>query len=653
MSSFQSHHYPDNTDKTSASIARFPWTTTCIILINSIIYIATAIIYNGGWSLPVSSLIDTGANFSGLTLDKGWWRLFTSIFLHGNLLHLLVNSYSLFVIGRLIEPVLGHFRFLGYYLLFGVAGSIVSLTGYEYTVSVGASGAIFGLFGFYLIHLLSSSKQPLIQNAAFRSVLFSLVINFIVGFALPYIDNAAHLGGAIAGLICSFIIALSGRTRDVSHPVIKNYLFTGLITTFSVFYFILYQSFSRDRVAYYHFFVDLVSTETEALRLENGSFTQPFYKANLNAAYILWSDIHKQLRALQQSKNTSAAEDRLILNRYIELRKEGINFYKKMIDYGSFIFLDSVEQIRSEIEQLPKIKYTLNFYPVPKDKDSLENKELMFDKDWNITNNTKEKMYTRKFKSDKLGRTQGWAFDYYPDGTLQMKADFHNNVQNGIAFYYYPNGVCKSLGLMLDGDRMGKWQYFYKTRTLRSEILYDSGNRPKMIAAFDSTGTQLVFDGNGTVRDYNEDENIIEEGTYKNYYKDGIWYGYYRDGSPFYKEIYKDGEFIRGESVSPDNVRYHYKSTVEYPEPVTGWEKYKFYIDSSLVNSSPASSKGIVSIRLFIDSTGNIKSMNPILIIGSHCEDTLMNIIKQGPSFNPGKRRGQVKSMRTYIYGLF
>jgi antitoxin component YwqK of YwqJK toxin-antitoxin module len=351
--------------------------------------------------------------------------------------------------------------------------------------------------------------------------------------------------------------------------------------------------------------------------------------------------------------NSSAVEDRQILNTYIRLRKKKIDFLKKMISYGSFIFLDSTSLIHSQIEQLPKLKYPLDFYASIPDKDTLESKEIMFDNNWNITKEVADKVYTRKFKSDKIGRTQGWTYDYYSNGNIQMKGYYQNNILNGITFYYYPNGACHSVGCMIEGEKIGKWQYFYKSRTLQSEIQYDPGHRSKMLAFFDSTGTQLVFNGNGMIREYDETENLINEGSYKNYFKDDIWTGYYPNGSPFYKEVYKDGDFVKGESFSSDRTRRKYERPIEYPEPINGWEKYKHYIDSAVAACPKSPSSGVVSIQLFIDSTGYIKSMKPIMMIGSHCEDTLMKIIKKGPLFNPGKIRGQIKAMRIYVFGAF
>ncbi len=105
------------------------------------------------------SLIAWGANFRPITLAGEWWRLLTSCFLHIGIIHLLMNLYALMYIGIQLEPHLGKTRFLAAYLLTGIAGSANSLYWHEFTVSAGASGAIFGMYGRISSHAHDKSHR--------------------------------------------------------------------------------------------------------------------------------------------------------------------------------------------------------------------------------------------------------------------------------------------------------------------------------------------------------------------------------------------------------------------------------------------------------------------------------------------------------------
>lgn len=151
-------------------------------------------------------LLNWGANRRFEVLNGEWWRLITNIFMHGNFLHLLYNSISLFLVSILLEPILGRVKFLSYYIISGVLASLVSIIYYENTISVGASGAIFGLFGVLIYsEFLSSKKQSF--NNKFILYYFGgyVLINLIYGLLVPGIDNAAHFGGFVSGLLLGYL----------------------------------------------------------------------------------------------------------------------------------------------------------------------------------------------------------------------------------------------------------------------------------------------------------------------------------------------------------------------------------------------------------------------------------------------------------------
>ena len=134
-------------------------------------------------------------------------RLLTSVFLHGGVLHLAFNMYALYLFGPPVEAALGRARFLSLYLVAGLGGSAVS---YAFAApnqpSLGASGAIFGLLGAFLVISKRLGRDT-------SSVFGLLAINFVLGFVLPNIDWRAHLGGLVTGALCAVALAYAPRDK--------------------------------------------------------------------------------------------------------------------------------------------------------------------------------------------------------------------------------------------------------------------------------------------------------------------------------------------------------------------------------------------------------------------------------------------------------
>jgi membrane associated rhomboid family serine protease len=146
-----------------------------------------------------------GAKVNTAILAGQTWRLVTPLFLHGSLLHLFVNMYSLYALGPAIERLFGWRRMLTVYLVSGVAGVDLSLA-FNRVDSLGASGAIFGLLGalgaFLFLHRASLGRSGEIH---FRQIVLVALINLGIGL-MPGIDNWAHLGGLAAGASLAFLL---------------------------------------------------------------------------------------------------------------------------------------------------------------------------------------------------------------------------------------------------------------------------------------------------------------------------------------------------------------------------------------------------------------------------------------------------------------
>lgn len=211
-----------------------PIITYVIIAICTLLFILTYLFGNG--SADSLTLINFGANLDILTKEGEYYRLLTCIFLHAGILHLLCNMYSLYIIGKEVENVFGKIKFLTIYILSGISGSILSLAFSQNTISVGASGAIFGLlgallyFGYYYRTYLGATIR--------KSILPVIIINLIIGFMSSGIDNAAHIGGLIAGILTSMMVGIPDKSD-------KTEKINGIILTIIYIGFIGYLAFGR------------------------------------------------------------------------------------------------------------------------------------------------------------------------------------------------------------------------------------------------------------------------------------------------------------------------------------------------------------------------------------------------------------------------
>jgi rhomboid protease GluP len=158
-------------------------------------------------------LVQWGSNFGPRTLGGEWWRLFTSMFLHFGLLHLLFNMWALWSLGQLTERLFGSAYYLAVYLFAGLCGSVASLLWHPSINSAGASGAIFGVLGGLLAFMVNPrTRIPASIVAAQRnSALVFVAYNLLNGFAHAGIDNAAHIGGLLSGFAFGWVL---GRPLD-------------------------------------------------------------------------------------------------------------------------------------------------------------------------------------------------------------------------------------------------------------------------------------------------------------------------------------------------------------------------------------------------------------------------------------------------------
>ncbi|WP_439880869.1 rhomboid family intramembrane serine protease [Pontibacter sp. MBLB2868] len=205
------------------------YTVTPILLnLNLLVFLGGLVLGLDFMNPDANRLVDIGANFGPYTLTGEWWRLFTSMFLHGGVVHLLFNMVALVQIGMQLEALIGRVQFAVAYLLCGLAGSITSLwwISPEISVSVGASGAIFGMFGLLLVVMLLERELAWKDK---KAILTNMAV--VIGINLAYgmrggIDNAAHVGGLLSGMAYGAVLLLRS-----DRYITQNYNLKGTAVT--------------------------------------------------------------------------------------------------------------------------------------------------------------------------------------------------------------------------------------------------------------------------------------------------------------------------------------------------------------------------------------------------------------------------------------
>lgn len=185
------------------------WVCWALIATNVLIWFATASQGVGWMTGDADKLYEFGGNAASAVQSGAWWRLLTSMFLHANAMHLLFNMVGLYVVGGMVERIFGRVPFLLIYLVSGLAGSVASLYfAAQKSVSVGASGAVFGIAGALLVVVYRHRESlPRLFN---RQILSGMAVfvgySLLMGFSKAGVDNAAHVGGLVAGALLGLLL---------------------------------------------------------------------------------------------------------------------------------------------------------------------------------------------------------------------------------------------------------------------------------------------------------------------------------------------------------------------------------------------------------------------------------------------------------------
>lgn len=231
-SDINEHNIEDSEKAESIFKPKYPLVTYVLVAINILIYILP-VIYGNNFNFFTKFCL-----YAPYVRDGEYYRLITSSFLHANILHLVCNMYVLFTLGSQLESFIGKFKYTIVYFFSAITASLMSMTFLKDGISVGASGAIFGIMGAMLY--FGFHYRVYLGNALKTSLIPAVVLNLILGFTIDGIDNFAHIGGLIGGVLMNIGLGVKYKTSTFEKV-------NGLIVSFIYLGFLVYTAFIFSR----------------------------------------------------------------------------------------------------------------------------------------------------------------------------------------------------------------------------------------------------------------------------------------------------------------------------------------------------------------------------------------------------------------------
>ncbi len=335
------------------------YVTPLIININILVFVLMVISGVSIISPSNASLINWGANFRPVTMTGQPWRLLTNCFLHIGVFHLLLNMYALLYIGILLEPLLGNWRFGITYIITGVVASLASLYMHELTISAGASGAIFGMYGVFLAMLTTNLIEKSRRKALLASIAIFVGYNLLNGVK-GGIDNAAHIGGLVSGILigysfCPGLTKSKDKKIEFGLPIV-------LISTLLIFSSWVYNKIPKDILQYQEGISQFSVMERKALRFYDKQSQavipltpQELLKEIKDTSIVNWQKGKQLLLDLDKLNIPTVLHERnekLIM--YCDLRIDCFQLMYKSIQDTTQAYNDEIQDYNHSIDSLVK-----------------------------------------------------------------------------------------------------------------------------------------------------------------------------------------------------------------------------------------------------------------------------------------------------------
>ena len=314
-------------------------------------------------------IIKWGANYSPLTLSGDWWRLISCVFVHIGIIHILFNMYAFFMVGVYLEPMLGKTKFTVAYLCTGVFASLASLWWHSEPVpSAGASGAIFGMYGVFLALLSTKLIPTVVRNKLLQSIGIFIVYNLFYGLKPQSgIDNSAHIGGLLSGILIGYLyyLTMKKESTEQKKPVVVLFV-AGLTIIAAAWYLQEKKANPEDRTAINQLLGETKYKDGQKFIEKMNSFSEMEDKALAplqDTSQLIDESLIKKLEEIslpewnkaeqlvQEMKSYDVSETSKkkidLLGQYVQTRKQEIDMFKKYVIERS---PDNI-QLRNETEE--------------------------------------------------------------------------------------------------------------------------------------------------------------------------------------------------------------------------------------------------------------------------------------------------------------
>ncbi len=321
--------------------------TSVILFINMVFFLLMAVAGTNIWQADQNSLIFWGGNFQPYVVDGGWWRLLFSCFVHAGVFHLLINMIAMLFVGYSLEPIMGSARFATAFVISGIFSGITSIYWNELTISVGASGAIFGMYGVILALLLSDIIEIESYTELMKSIGVFVVINLLV-VQNGSIDSPGLVGGFISGIIVGYAFVPSLK-RDQEVSIKVQTIAVLLIAVFAIMFYCLKQM-PTQYAEYEKKYLTLVSMETMAREAEYLPYRTSREKqiAELrNRGIYYWNECLRLLPEMDSLNIPEILHDKVYKHtRYCEVQLQCYELQAKALSGDTKKYDEEIESLR-------------------------------------------------------------------------------------------------------------------------------------------------------------------------------------------------------------------------------------------------------------------------------------------------------------------
>lgn len=346
------------------------YATYTIIAINAIVFILMVI--NGAGIIEPNALVHIkwGSNFSTLTLSGDWWRLITNVFIHFGVIHIIMNTYAFYTIGVYLEPMLGKAKYITAYLCTGVLASIASLWWHKDGVnSAGASGAIFGLYGVFLALLFTNLIPKKMRTALLQSIGVFVVYNLVYGMKSG-VDNSAHIGGLLSGLIIGFVYYLGLRKEDTGNKKQIASIAIAVVTIIAGYYYLDVNKTDKDaRVPILNELNTLSDQDGGKFLKKYNEFIdmqdralKPFHDTLITDVELSkklkeislpeWNKAEELVNEIQDYRVSEKTKKKIeVMREYVRLRKEQIEMAEKIANEGIEKYQEQYNELIKKLDK--------------------------------------------------------------------------------------------------------------------------------------------------------------------------------------------------------------------------------------------------------------------------------------------------------------